>query len=424
MKQMPEHLEHLKNNLYINANDILYSEKKLRYLGNDFESLMEMARKKWMQGKLAEADSLYARAQKAANSAAQMGQAYLWRRRLQQAMAEPDTSAQAEQPTRRRAWMLLVPLLLLLGFLLGLWSGWEWWTKEARAENIPLPGDTAGGPSLPVMGAGGDEAEREEKEQQLSMLLTYLRSGLLGYVRTVGHFPERLEDLARGFPHNFISGIPPEPWTGQRHVVTVRDNGGGWVYQPPPLSPQQIAQLSEEGLLLAVARALTPNLSAELWIEEPFIPLEIQVDLGQKRVSLTSGQQVWLMREAAVGTTSAPTPAGTFVVQKRVWLPQPHPEARGNPYGTAGLQFAGHYAIHGTERTEFLGMEATFGCIRLADADMALLYAWTPVGTPVHIAEQAELEREGEALLEWQLAGWLQPGWEEQDFEGRYTWRG
>ena len=56
----------------------------------------------------------------------------------------------------------------------------------------------------------------------------------------------------------------------------------------------------------------------------------------------------------------------------------------GNPMGVAALTLSGgEYAIHGTNRPASIGTFASYGCIRMLNADVSDLFSRVSVGTPV-----------------------------------------
>jgi lipoprotein-anchoring transpeptidase ErfK/SrfK len=102
------------------------------------------------------------------------------------------------------------------------------------------------------------------------------------------------------------------------------------------------------------------------------------------------------LKRYRVGTGEySKTPVGTFKItfrqEKPVWhrgdkiVPFGDPE---NILGThwLGLDIPG-YGIHGTWDNSSIGQQATAGCIRLTNEDVAELYTLLPVGTPVTIHE-------------------------------------
>jgi L,D-transpeptidase ErfK/SrfK len=106
----------------------------------------------------------------------------------------------------------------------------------------------------------------------------------------------------------------------------------------------------------------------------------------------------------AIGGPETPSPVGLLRVQWKTieptWrvpasiravdpeLPYEVPPGPNNPLGRHWLGIGGGYGIHGTNNRWSIGRLATHGCIRLANDDIAELYARIPVGTPVRIVYQ------------------------------------
>jgi lipoprotein-anchoring transpeptidase ErfK/SrfK len=67
------------------------------------------------------------------------------------------------------------------------------------------------------------------------------------------------------------------------------------------------------------------------------------------------------------------------------WLPAYIPGgAPNNPMGHRALTLSGgQYAIHGTNRPSTVGTAASYGCIRMREADIEDLFARVAIGTPV-----------------------------------------
>jgi lipoprotein-anchoring transpeptidase ErfK/SrfK len=140
------------------------------------------------------------------------------------------------------------------------------------------------------------------------------------------------------------------------------------------------AQAPERGLILgSVAAAL----------EAPMTPIEnlsITIDLGDRTLSLMSGDEVVRRYPVSIGKASHPTPTGTFRIQRLIWNPTWTPPAsewargrepaaageRGNPMGSVKIFFREpDYYIHGTPTPSSLGGAASHGCVRLRDPDAA-----------------------------------------------------
>lgn len=343
------------------------------------------------------------------------------------------------------------------------------WTTQMNVD-FPYRSMTGGNfpPSSQVSPAGSASATGGVDAVPMSGEpgLTYLRTAVLGYYRLNGTFPEQLEALAGSFPDNYISGIPPDPVFGERKVVARWDGTGGWVYEKPKDKAVQDGTILE-----TVARAVRPNWSVaeepstrserrgRWWragerVDEPlqvpaFHPLQVLVWPDARQIQLVAGPQTWLAVTAAVGLPQTPTPTGDFFVRQRVWYPlgassQPladmgtdtaGPHVVGGdgmfvpvadvarfPYGVAGLEFADGYAIHGTDDVETLGQAVTGGCLRVDNALMAQLFAWTPLGTDV-IVRSGTLDRWVQPEHEKWLTA-LYPRNDEHDATGVYFWKG
>ena len=129
-------------------------------------------------------------------------------------------------------------------------------------------------------------------------------------------------------------------------------------------------------LLMAAAACVT--LSA---LGERAAPYIIYVDVEQK--SLTVWQDGAQVRQytVATGAWNTPTPLGVFTINSRF-------SGRMSGFGTCflGLNVPwGSYGIHGTNKPESIGSNASHGCIRLRVKDAEELYALVPNGTRVVI---------------------------------------
>ncbi len=120
----------------------------------------------------------------------------------------------------------------------------------------------------------------------------------------------------------------------------------------------------------------------------------ILVDLSERRVTLyRSGKRV-LTTRAAVGSTSTPTPTGTFYVDQRLYSNDPD-----GPFGPSAVGIAaysevltgwtqgGPIAIHGTNRPDLIGQAVSNGCVRVRNEVVKRIFDATLAGTPVVIQE-------------------------------------
>ncbi|MBQ9300985.1 MAG: L,D-transpeptidase family protein [Clostridia bacterium] len=119
----------------------------------------------------------------------------------------------------------------------------------------------------------------------------------------------------------------------------------------------------------ASAKAGTPD---EKWIL-------IESDL--KRLTVYQGTEVISRYPVATGAWDTPTPLGTFYVDRRF-------KTEMSGFGTRFLHLTvpwGQYGIHGTNRPESIGNNASHGCIRLRVKDAEALYGQVPNWTKVVI---------------------------------------
>ena len=107
----------------------------------------------------------------------------------------------------------------------------------------------------------------------------------------------------------------------------------------------------------------------------------IWIDLTTMSLTLYQNQRQVGRWPVAAGTGDTPTPLGVFRINRRF-------SGEMGGFGTCflGLNVPwGDYGIHGTNRPESIGTNASHGCIRMRVADAEALYARVPNGTVVVI---------------------------------------
>ena len=112
-------------------------------------------------------------------------------------------------------------------------------------------------------------------------------------------------------------------------------------------------------------------------------PYVIHIDVPAKRLTLFQGDEIARSWPVATGAWDTPTPIGVFSITHRF---------SGNMcgFGTCflGLNVPwGNYGIHGTNKPETIGSNASHGCIRMHVKDAEELYALVPNGTQVVIED-------------------------------------
>ncbi|UUZ87066.1 L,D-transpeptidase [Paenibacillus sp. P26] len=109
------------------------------------------------------------------------------------------------------------------------------------------------------------------------------------------------------------------------------------------------------------------------------------MDPAAHRLQLEAGQVVLADASIGAGREGHRTPEGEYTIGTRVRSPQ---GKRPGVYGDAALGM-GDLAIHGTSDPDSIGKDASLGCIRVGDADMAKLFQLTPRGTQVLVSRGA-----------------------------------
>ena len=134
-----------------------------------------------------------------------------------------------------------------------------------------------------------------------------------------------------------------------------------------------------KALLLMVLGVVLLSLSAA--IGEKNAPYEIHIDVESKTLTLFQGDKLVKQYTIATGAWDTPTPLGVFTINSRF-----SGEMCG--FGTCflGLNVPwGDYGIHGTNKPESIGSNASHGCIRMRVKDAEEVYATVPNGTRVVI---------------------------------------
>ena len=123
-------------------------------------------------------------------------------------------------------------------------------------------------------------------------------------------------------------------------------------------------------------------------------PFRILIKKGEKTLSLSLGDRHYKTYDIAVGKSDS-TPEGEFKIMTKIvkptWTdPYSRLQIKGDdpryPLGTRWMQFAEYgYGIHGTNNPSSIKTEASFGCIRMLDADVEEVYDLVTLGTTVQI---------------------------------------
>lgn len=137
--------------------------------------------------------------------------------------------------------------------------------------------------------------------------------------------------------------------------------------------------------LMLLALALTLCLTEDSASGEKAEPYIIYVEVDQKRLTVWQGDDEVGRYTVATGAWDTPTPIGVFRINSRF-----HGEMSG--FGTCFLGINvpwGQYGIHGTNKPETIGYNASHGCVRMKVSDAEALYRLVPNGTKVVIQGSA-----------------------------------
>ncbi len=131
-----------------------------------------------------------------------------------------------------------------------------------------------------------------------------------------------------------------------------------------------------------------------LWV--PTGTVEIVVSKSSNTLTLHRNGEFFCEYRVATGLNNC-TPEGEFTITDRVerptwWRPDDHrPIPFGHPDHELGTHWLGWsrkgYGIHGTNKPETIGTQASRGCVRMRNEDVAVVYALAPVGTRVIVTE-------------------------------------
>lgn len=149
---------------------------------------------------------------------------------------------------------------------------------------------------------------------------------------------------------------------------------------------------------LKVQLPVRPNgLEGWIWADDFEIGhtrVRAEVDLSTRRVQVFDGDEVIVESLSVIGASATPTPLGTFYVAAKRENPDAEyylgPKALVlSGYSEALDSFSGGLpviAIHGTDRPDQVGEDISYGCVRVPNDIIELLYLHVPLGAPVYVS--------------------------------------
>jgi len=117
----------------------------------------------------------------------------------------------------------------------------------------------------------------------------------------------------------------------------------------------------------------------------------IVVSIPDRKLAVIEDSSIWIF-EVAVGAPKSPSPAGSFQIVTSIADPSWYtkgkivPPGKSNPLGSRwlGLSHKG-YGIHGTNRPDSIGKNASHGCIRMRNQEVEQLFKMVGVGDQVEL---------------------------------------
>jgi lipoprotein-anchoring transpeptidase ErfK/SrfK len=128
----------------------------------------------------------------------------------------------------------------------------------------------------------------------------------------------------------------------------------------------------------------------------------IVVSIADRKLAVLEGDRTVRIFETAVGAPHSPSPTGVYQIVNSIADPTWYskgkivPPGKHNPLGTRwlGLSRKG-YGIHGTNRPDSIGHNASHGCIRMRNREVEELFKIVAVGDHVELYDERnpEIER-------------------------------
>ena len=152
-----------------------------------------------------------------------------------------------------------------------------------------------------------------------------------------------------------------------------------------------------QGDWLEVQLNTRPN-QTTAWVRAADVSLRqvthrIVVSLAGRSLTVYDGQTPVMEAPVAIGTSSTPTPRGSYYIDGAVRTPDP--TGVYGPYQVSVAAFSevlmsfgsgvGQIAFHGTNAPGLVGSAVSNGCLRMNNADVTRLANIVPIGTPVQI---------------------------------------
>lgn len=165
-------------------------------------------------------------------------------------------------------------------------------------------------------------------------------------------------------------------------------------------TPSALAQTTPKSAAESLVEPLTTQSATTQSTKAATLPVRLEIQLKQRRVTLYQGETKVKSYPIAVGRPGWETPKGNYKVQQRIekptWI---HPMTGevvkgGDPENPLGKYWLGFWTdgknwigFHGTPTPKSVGTAASHGCIRMYNKDISELFAKIPIGTEVTVLD-------------------------------------
>lgn len=171
-------------------------------------------------------------------------------------------------------------------------------------------------------------------------------------------------------------------------------------FTPSTLAQTTPTSTVESSTVESLVEPLTTQSATTLSTKAAALPVRLEIQLKQRRVTLYQGETKVKSYPIAVGRPGWETPKGSYKVQQRIekptWI---HPLTGevvkgGDPENPLGKYWLGFWTdgknwigFHGTPTPKSVGTAASHGCIRMYNKDISELFAKIPIGTEVTVRD-------------------------------------
>jgi hypothetical protein len=265
----------------------------------------------------------------------------------------------------------LVPLLALLGLLAGVIAI----SAQSRVERVTAATDSAASVAAVPASTATNLARRQRAASERTR--------------------EAAERRRRGRLHRVVRVLAPLSLRSGPRGPVVSSLGAVTEFGSPGVA----AVGARRGRWLGLVTTARPNNTLG-WVrrDDPGVGLRrirysLHADLSERRLVLRRRGRMIKRLGVAVGRPGSDTPTGRFAITDKL-----DGTRFSSYYGCCILALSGtqpnlppgwsggnRLAIHGTNSPGTIGQAASAGCLRAADADLAVLMRRVPLGTPVFI---------------------------------------